>query len=82
MVFRVVFNVGYWTIGVKDYCDGVLKKILTKEQYDTTKLIIARNEPTNNSLYIETTNNLSSFWKICGVGSNNLSCNNLCTQKR
>ena len=20
------FNVGYWTIGVKDYCNGVLKK--------------------------------------------------------
>ena len=51
------FNVGYWTIGVKDYCTGVLQKILTKEQYDTTKLIIARNEPTNNSLYIETINN-------------------------
>ena len=51
------FNVGYWTIGVKEYCTCILNKILTKEQYDSTKLIIARDECTNNSLYIDMINN-------------------------
>jgi TFIIF-interacting CTD phosphatase-like protein len=36
------FNISYWTSGETDYAQSILKNILTKSQYEKTKMILAR----------------------------------------
>ena len=46
------FNVSFWTSGSSLYCREILKLILTNEQYEKTKLILARDN--NNYVDIKT----------------------------